>query len=97
MKRGQKTIKVTLYFFTDGLRENNNKFAWDCGIAHLNANKAHGIKTSKNGKTLRKEMCVFNSIEELPAAVRNALKESGISLFSANENRKTDKKVLMED
>lgn len=46
----EKTIKVVLYFWTDGLAKPDNirpKICWDYGVISLPANLSHGIKSAQ--------------------------------------------------
>lgn len=67
VKKVNKTIGVTIRFFTNGLpekTEKNNSFFWTCGVALLEANKEKGIKSQST---------MFNYFDEIPAAIKNVL------------------------
>ena len=72
MKRDNKTIGVTIRFFTNdlpdyvGTKRDHIPF-WTCGNVHLEANKTKGIKT-------RDEM--FNYFDDIPRAIKVVLSKS---------------------
>ena len=72
MKKDNKTIGLTIRFFTNDLPEHvGGKNAlipfWTCGNVHLEANKTKGIRP-------RDEM--FNYFEDIPRAIKVVLSES---------------------
>jgi hypothetical protein len=74
-KRGEKTIKVTLNFWTDGIGGEGKvvpKQAWDSGMVYVAANKTHGISTKGNVR--------FSSLPEIGESVRKALRAAGVRL-----------------
>lgn len=79
---GQKTIKVTIYFFTDDIApegEINPGHGWAQGTVHVRSNPAHGIKdTSRN----------FNRMSEIQPLIEEALAESGVTLQLSAESKR---------
>jgi len=72
MKQDNKTIGVTIRFFTNGLPSKVGSQVsqvpfWTCGNVHLEANKTKGIKP-------RDEM--FNYFEDISRAIKVVLSES---------------------
>lgn len=71
---GQKTIKATIYFFTDGLApegEINPGHGWAGGTINVRTNSAHGVKdTTRN----------FNRMAEIPLKLEEALEAAGVTL-----------------
>jgi hypothetical protein len=76
--RGQRTIKVTIQFYTDNIADEPGKalarHAADVGVVGLPANAAHGIKSGPGVH--------FNSMAELPAAIERALIRAGITIHT---------------
>lgn len=72
MKKDNKTIGITIRFFTNdlpcrvGTKKDQIPF-WTCGNVHLEANKTKGIKP-------RDEM--FNYFEDIPRAIKVVLSKS---------------------
>lgn len=74
MERGDKTIKMTLYFWTDKIDGEPAKAAWDYGTVNFKANKSRGIQPSKSGVQ-------FTSLDDLPGAIRKCATRHGIELL----------------
>jgi hypothetical protein len=72
--RGQKTIAVTLYFWTDGIVPEGQAacHAWTAGEARVRANKSHGIKSTPEVR--------FRTMDDLTPAVEQALANAGVTL-----------------
>jgi hypothetical protein len=72
---GQKTIKVKVVFWTNDIASEPGDIepghAWYSGMAHIEANPAHGIRSQP-------DPIPFNTPEELQAAIDGALKVSGV-------------------
>jgi len=72
MKKDNKTIGITIRFFTNdlpghvGSKKDQIPF-WTCGNVHLEANRSKGIKP-------RDEM--FNYFEDIPRAIKVVLSKS---------------------
>lgn len=72
MKKDNKTIGVTIRFFTNdlpgcvGSKKDQTPF-WTCGNVHLEANKTKGIKTQDE---------MFNYFEDIPRAIKVVLSKS---------------------
>lgn len=65
--KSNKTIGVTVRFFTDKLPEkmgNNRTPFWTCGVVLLEANKAKGLSSQSK---------MFNYFDEIPAAIKEVL------------------------
>ena len=81
IKHGDKTIKLTLYFWTDKMEKEgitDPKAAWSIGTVNAKANKSRGISPDKSGVP-------FNSFSELPDAINKVLTMHGITLHSAKK------------
>ena len=73
--KGNKTIAVTVYFFTDDLAEDpaqTTPRAWAQGQVAVQANGRHGIRSGSQ--------VMFNRMAELAGAVEDALTEAGVTL-----------------
>ncbi len=73
--KGNKTIAVTVYFFTDDNPADpaqTSPEAWAQGQVTVQANGRHGIKSGSE--------VMFNRMAELPAAVEDALTDAGVAL-----------------
>lgn len=73
--KGNKTIAVTVYFFTDDLTEDpaqTTPRAWAQGQVAVQANGRHGLKSGSQ--------VMFNRMAELPGAVEDALTDAGVTL-----------------
>ena len=79
-----KTIQITIYFFTKDLNPEADKVlprhAWDCGQVTLPANKLHGIRAGGQ-KRFRTLMHLGHAIEEL-------LRKNRIILHAGRGSRK---------
>ncbi len=83
-KQGEKTIEVTIRFFTDEIADKADliipKHAWDSGMIYMCRNKTHGIK-NKSPKP-------FNSILDLTSVLSNVLMQHGITLHTGRKLRR---------
>ncbi|MDP9223201.1 MAG: hypothetical protein M3P18_04995 [Actinomycetota bacterium] len=74
---GQKTIKVKVVFWTDNIASEPGAIepghAWYSGMAHIEANPAHGIRSQPNPVP-------FNNPDELREAIEASLRISGVSI-----------------
>ena len=68
---GEKSIKITVLFHTNGL--DNLKTAWVRGKTYATINKARGIRPTENPS-------IFNNIEEILPSIMKVLKENNIEL-----------------
>lgn len=72
MKKDDKTIGITIRFFTNdlpdkvGCKRDQTPF-WTCGNVHLHANKTRGIKTQDE---------IFNYFDDVPRAIKVVLSKS---------------------
>ena len=74
-RHGEKTIKVTLNFWTNQHAKKGKvvqKHAWDSGLLYVAANKTHGIR---NQKSVR-----FSSLSNVAESISKALREAGVTL-----------------
>jgi len=72
MKKDNKTIGITIRFFTDHLpgrvgSQGNQIPFWTCGNVHLEANKTKGIKPQDE---------MFNYFDDIPRAIKVVLSKS---------------------
>lgn len=82
-KHGQKMIEVSVRFWTDDLSKRGTviqKHAWTSGVVRVQANKAHGI-TSSRPKT-------FNSLLDLGKAIEQTLLDNGIVLHMSRSMKR---------
>ena len=79
-KPKQNTIKMTLYFFTDGLTEGEDmiipKHAWANGTISLSSNKSHEIKATQVN---------FNSLMEIPSKIEELLIKGRITIHVGSD------------
>lgn len=83
MKKDNKTVNLTVYFFTNKLpaKIDNQIPFWPNGSIHLKANKTKGIKSQE---------AIINSIEEIPSVIRSLLSKANLV---AMPNPKTKNKA----
>ena len=65
-RKGEKMIKLMLYFWTDGLARTGyikRKVCWDYGVVSLQSNSSHGITASQ--EHFSKPSRILPSIEKL--------------------------------
>lgn len=72
MKKDNKTIGITIRFFTNDLPDhvggkNQATPFWTCGNVHLEANKTKGIKPCDE---------MFNYFDDIPRAIKAVLSKS---------------------
>ncbi len=71
-----KTISVTVYFFTDDLAQQDGAVipghAWPQGQVTVRANATHGIKSGHE--------VMFNRMADLPAAIEDASAGADVTL-----------------
>ena len=72
MKKDNKTIGITIRFFTNDLRgrvgtKKDQIPFWTCGNVHLEANQTKGIKPQDE---------MFNYFEDIPRAIKVVLSRS---------------------
>ena len=92
MKKDNKTIGITIRFFTNDLPDKvgggkKQTPFWTCGNVHLEANRTKGIKTQDE---------LFHYIDDIPRAIKVVLSKSklvgvediGYSLRAQNRNKK---------
>jgi hypothetical protein len=74
---GQKTIKIKVVFWTNNIADEPGVIrpghALYSGMAHIEANPAHGIESQPNPVP-------FNSPDELQRAIESSLKISGVTI-----------------
>ena len=75
-KYGERMLKVTVRFFTNGIAEGEGqiepKHAWTRDIVRMERNESHGI--------IPKHSHPFNSLMEIPQVIEKVLIEQGITL-----------------
>lgn len=69
---GDKMISFKLRFWTNDL--NNRKMVWNDGAITVVTNRSRGLRNTNENHVF------FNSIDEIPDAVRKILKENEISI-----------------
>ena len=83
-KPGEKTIRLTVYLFTDEIAIEKGKIvpkhAWTNGTVALRSNRAHGIKSGTQQN--------FNSLLEITKAIEDALIEGEIILHPTGTMKK---------
>ena len=83
-KHGEKTISLTLYFYTDGIAAEKGKIVPKHACAHgtvaLRSNRSHGIKSGVEHH--------FNSLLEITKAIEDALIEGEIILHPTGNMKK---------
>ncbi len=83
-KYGEKTIKLTVYLFTENIAKEESKVepkhAWTNGSVSLISNKTHGITSGDRHP--------FNSLLEIPKAIEDALIEGEITLHPTGKMKK---------
>lgn len=70
MKKDNKTIGITVRFFTNDLPDKVGKGSipfWTCGNVHIEANKTKGISAYDE---------MFNYFEDIPRAIKTVLSKS---------------------
>ncbi|MBU4369446.1 DUF4357 domain-containing protein [Patescibacteria group bacterium] len=96
MKKDNKTIGITIRFFTNNLPnkvgKNKDKTPfWTCGNAHLEANKTKGIKPQNE---------IFNYFDDIPRAVNKVMRKAKLVAvedmaysFNVKEKTKNSNKI----
>jgi len=84
MKTDNKTIGITLRFFTNDLPEKIGKGLkqtpfWNVGTAILEGNKTKGIKA---------DQIVFHSMEEIPAVVKEIMRRAKLTMVCELKGKK---------
>ena len=81
---GSRMIEVSVRFWTDSIAAGEGKIipkhAWTARMVHVKGNKSHDLSPGA--------LQPFNSIAELPAAIEEALTQSGIQLHPSPKTRK---------
>jgi small-conductance mechanosensitive channel len=85
MEEGNDTIRVSVYFWTNlsGKEYENikmpKKTCWDSGMLNIVSNNKHSIRAGscKN----------FKNIEDIPRAIKEALKDSNITTISEKKSK----------
>ena len=78
---GEKTIKVSMYFYTNNKKGINGmpNVAWEGGEVIMPTNRSRGIR---NQKSVR-----FRSLTEIEDAIKKALRTAGVSLVKTEGNK----------
>lgn len=82
---GNKTIKLTVYFFTNVPGGLVPKHCWDAGFVSVQANELHGIKSQPYGKKNQNKpvQVKFRSIAQIGSAVEEAVRQVGVTVHHA--------------
>ena len=82
-KKGEKTIEVRIYFFTNNISkkkgEINQKECWESGRVMVTPNKSHGIK-SKRAET-------FSSVSSLTRTIEKVLISQNIKIHPGKQTK----------
>lgn len=76
-KNDSKMIRVAVKFWTNNTGTRDKKVAWESGVAYLYANQSKGIS---------QKMERFETLEEMPNAVKTVLKQGGVKLRPTSKN-----------
>ena len=80
---GEKTLEVTIRFWTDQIATKKNfidpKHAWDFGVIYMHQNDTHGIEPASPKP--------FNSILDLTSVLSQVLVQHGIKLHRGEKLR----------
>ena len=83
-KHGEKTIALTVYFFTEGIATEKDKIVpkhgWTNGTVALRSNPSHGIKSGPEHH--------FNSLLEISKAIEDVLIDGEIILHPTGNMKK---------
>lgn len=81
MKKDNKTISLTVYFFTNDLprRVGDKTPFWPNGSIHLKANKTKGLKSQE---------AIFNSIENIPEVIKSVLSKGNLVVMPKSKLKK---------
>ena len=84
-KSSDRTIKVELMFWTNGIASTKGKIVpkvcWDFGMVHILGNGSHSIKRSKSP-------IPFNTFSEIESKIEKGLKSEGIILLKHEKDAK---------
>jgi hypothetical protein len=81
--RGEKTLELTVRFWTDDIVKKGKirpKHGWAKGTVSMNTNSAHGIRS--------KSPIPFNSLLGLGVAIEKVLVKNGVTLHATGTTRK---------
>jgi len=76
-KNDSKMIRVAVKFWTNNTGTRDKKVAWESGTAYLYANKSKGIV---------QQFERFETLGDMPKAVKTVLKKGGIKLRPTSKN-----------
>lgn len=80
-KWGQRTIKLTIHFFTNNLpKGTDQKTAWASGVIQIKSNKSIGLPEPSAPKQM-----IFNSAEDLLPRMEELLDKNGVKLIKMPE------------
>ena len=78
-KHGEKTIEVSLRFWTDDIAETKGRIrpghCWSAGTVRVPKNDSHGISGQHPS-------IPFNSLREITSAIDKAMTEAGITIHT---------------
>src|SRR5690242_4339124 len=83
-EHGQKTVEVTIKFWTNDIAEQSGdivpKHVRSSGVVNISTNDAHGIRTENP--------VPFNSIAEIPKVIEDMFIEYGVTVHPSRKMRK---------
>lgn len=85
-KPQDKTIKLTIYLYADGLEAKRQ--AWNQGVVNIRTNRLHGLRATDSTQAQ------FDDINDLTDKVKQVLKSAGITLVQKEKG--SDKKYIVE-
>lgn len=82
-KRDLKTIKLSIYFWTniegtEGIKM-PKRTCWDSGFVDIVSNNRHAIRSGVHKN--------FNNMEQLPEAIMDVLKRSNVRVISSKKGK----------
>ena len=92
IERGDKTIKLSINFWTNNVPTTNLKTCWDTGSVHAVSNRSRGIVKTGNPIPFNS----FNNPERgktLLEAITDLLKKQGITVLEDHKNNEV--KILI--
>jgi hypothetical protein len=84
MKQDNKTVSLTIYFFTNNLPHKEGKDMdkipfWPNGSIHLKANRTKGLKSQE---------AIFNSMEDIQSVIELVLKRGNLVVTKNSKSKK---------
>ncbi len=82
-KHGEKTIRVSVKFWTDDIATKEGHvlpgYCWEGGFVNVEANPTHGLKAS--------QPVPFNTLDELVPILISALDDAGVNILFNKRKR----------